>query len=401
MSDLFGVIRSPASIVFGSGQRRILPKAAARFGTRFFICSDERIGTDPHLQEIIASLVDAGLRVAIYDRTAPELPRSCVSEATEAARAFGPDAVIGLGGGSCLDLAKLVSLSLTHEGDLSEFYGELKVPGPTLPVIAVPTTAGTGSEVTPIAVIADPQRALKVGISSPYLIPIAAICDPELTLSCPRGLTAIAGADALTHAIEAFTAITQPDRSDLAVRQVFVGKNAVSDVFCRAAIQKLATSLPEAVENGRNLAAREEVMMGALLAGLGFGVAGTAAAHALQYPVGAATGTAHGLGVACLMPYVMRFNRREIDGELREIATLCGAPPDADNGILAVETLFARIGIPRALTELGVAENQLDQMAEQSLLAARLVNNNPRRLDLVGARAILAAAFSGDARQLN
>lgn len=401
MSDAFGVIRSPASITFGVGQRRVLAKIAARFGRRFFVCSDERLGADDLLKGIIAALTDAGLEVAIYDKTAPELPRSCVADATEAARTFEPDAIIGLGGGSCLDLAKLVSLSLTHEGDLSEFYGEYKVPGPTLPVIAMPTTAGTGSEVTPVAVIGDPERDMKVGISSPYLIPDAAICDPELTLTCPKGLTAIAGADALTHAIEAFTAITQPDHSDLAVRQVFVGKNALSDVFCRAAIAKLAASLPEAVENGANLKAREEVMMGALLAGLGFGVAGTAAAHALQYPVGAATGTAHGLGVACLMPYVMRYNRREIEDGLREISVLSGAAADAEQGILAIEALFARIGIPKTLKELGAAEDQLNRMAEQSLGAARLVNNNPRRLDLAGARSILAAAFSGDVRQLN
>ena len=135
------------------------------------------------------------------------MPVDTVAVCVEEARNFRPDMVIGIGGGSCLDLAKCAALLISHGGKLQDYYGEFKVPGPTLPVIAVPTTAGTGSEVTPVAVISDPDRTLKVGISSPHLIATAAICDPELTMTCPPSLTAIAGADALTHAIEAFTAV--------------------------------------------------------------------------------------------------------------------------------------------------------------------------------------------------
>jgi alcohol dehydrogenase len=390
------VVRSPGTIIFGSGQRDSLPGYASRFGSRVFICSDERFSQAPQLVAIHDALRAAGLVVGVYDATLPELPLSCISDATERARAFGPDVIIGLGGGSCLDVAKLVALGLSHGGAMRDYYGEFKVPGPVLPVIAIPTTAGTGSEVTPVAVLGDPERDLKVGISSPYLIPSVAICDPELTLTCPAGLTAVTGADAMTHAIEAFTAITHADPVGISGRQVFVGKNQFSDAFCRIAIANLAEGLPIAVQNGDDLKAREKVMYGALTAGLAFGVAGTAAAHALQYPVGAATGTAHGLGVACLMPYVLAFNRPTIGPQLAEIGALCGGDATEQGGMAAIAGLFARIGIPRSLADLGIGAHQIDRLAEQSMGAARLVNNNPRPLDVEAARAILAAALAGE-----
>src|SRR5690606_21603860 len=170
------------------------------------------------------------------------------------------------------------------------------VPGPIMPLIAVPTTAGTGSEVTPVAVLSDSERTLKVGISSPFLIPTWSVCDPELTFSCPAALTAIAGADALTHAIEAFTAVRRDPVPSIAQERVFVGKNTMSDHFALSAITLLWEGLEAACEDNTDRSAREKVMLGATMAGLAFGVAGTAAAHAIQYPVGALTHTAHGLG---------------------------------------------------------------------------------------------------------
>ena len=236
-----------------------------------------------------------------------------VGVCVEEARSFMPDMVIGIGGGSCLDFAKCAALLLSHGGKLQDYYGEFKVPGPILPVIAVPTTAGTGSEVTPVAVISDPDRTLKIGISSPHLIAAAAICDPELTMTCPPGLTAIAGADALTHAIEAFTAVRRGADSDLPQQHVFIGKSALTDHFALLAIKLLGRSLEKAYRDGADEDARADVMMGALAAGCAFGTAGTAAAHAVQYPVGALTHTPHGLGVATMLPYVMKYNRSAAD----------------------------------------------------------------------------------------
>jgi alcohol dehydrogenase len=387
-------------VLFGNGQRLALGRVAAALGQRALICTDERFAGTPEMAGLLAALESAGVRVQVFDRTQPDLPVEGVYECVAAHRAFQPDTIVGLGGGSCLDMAKLVSLLLAHGGEAADYYGEYKVPGPTIPVIALPTTSGTGSEVTPVAVLADSARDLKVGVSSPHLIPHTAICDPELTLTCPRGLTAIAGADALTHAIEALTAVRRSPDPDIAQTRVFVGKNAFSDQQALIAIRALASYLPRAVEDGSDLHARGQVMAAALAAGLAFGVAGTAAAHAIQYPIGALTHTAHGAGVATLMPYVMDFNAPACAADYADISRAMG-DTETDPGRLAanaprhVYELFARIGIPATLEGLGVRADQLDWIAGQSLLAARLVTNNPRPLDQAGIAAIVAAAHAG------
>lgn len=359
------------------------------------VITDERLMADAQFEQMTNQLKAAGLEVKIDPSTLPDVPVDSAVRSAEAARAFGPDLVIGVGGGSCLDMAKCVAILLSHGGKPQDYYGEYMVPGPVLPLIAIPTTAGTGSEVTPVAVLSDPDRSLKVGISSPHIIPTVSICDPELTLTCPPGLTAIAGADALTHAIEALTSIRRKPVAGIAQERVFVGKNALSDHFALQAITLLWEGLEVTYTDGSDIAAREKVMMGAMLAGMAFGVAGTAAAHAIQYPVGALTHTAHGSGVACLMPYVMQWNAPEISGELEQMAPLIGL----NNGsevISATASLFERIGIPKTLDILGLAENKLDWVAEQSCGITRLIQNNPRPLDLRDMRRLLGAAFSGD-----
>jgi alcohol dehydrogenase class IV len=391
----FGTIRTPREIIFGAGQRKSLGLVASRLGRRALVVTDARMKADGDFLAMIADLDQAGLSVRVESGTLPDVPVDTATAAAEAARDFSPDLVIGIGGGSCLDMAKCVALLLTHGGRPQDYYGELKVPGPTLPLIAIPTTAGTGSEVTPVAVLSDAERSLKVGISSPHLIPAAAICDPELTLTCPKGLTAIAGADALTHAIEAFTATRRPITATLTQERVFIGKTAISDQFALIAIALLWQGLEIACRDGGNVEARSKVMQGATFAGLAFGVAGTAAAHAIQYPVGALTHTAHGAGVACLMPWVMEWNRPAINAELAEIAAVIGLG-SVDEVIPAIAALFARIGIPPTLKALGLAEDRLDWVAEQSCGIERLIQNNPRPIDGAGMARLLQAAFSGD-----
>lgn len=399
----FGVLRSPRLVLFGAGQRHAISKVVAGYGQRAFICTDARYEQDSELSNIGRSLSDAGIAIYVYTGTIAELPLECIEEAAKLAREFQPEVVIGIGGGSCLDIAKLVALQLAHNGPLSDYYGEFKVPGPVLPLVAIPTTSGTGSEVTPVAVLADPFKDTKVGISSPHLIPQVAICDPELTLTCPRSLTAIAGADALTHAIEAFTAKKKPVTSDIALQQVFVGKNAISDVHALAAIRALAGYLKKSVDNGLDLEAREQVMFGALQAGMAFGMAGTAAAHAIQYPVGAVTHTAHGMGVAALMPYVMQFNLKESIPEFAEIARVFGVGSESDGeeilaglAIDAVARLLQDIGIPTSLAALGLDKGKATWVAEQAMLAARLVKNNPREIDDKAMARLVDAAIAGD-----
>ncbi|WP_421928733.1 iron-containing alcohol dehydrogenase [Neoaquamicrobium sediminum] len=397
--NFFGTIRAPRELVFGSGQRYSLGRVASGLGGRALVVTDARLAADAEFASTVEQLEKAGLAVRVDDTTLPDVPVDSAVASAAAARDFAPDVVVGFGGGSCLDMAKCVAVLLTHGGRPQDYYGEYNVPGPVMPIIALPTTAGTGSEVTPVAVLSDAERSLKVGISSPHIIPTASICDPDLTLTCPPGLTAVAGADALTHAIEAFTAIRRDPVAGIAQERVFIGKNAFSDHFALRAISLLWQGLEAAYKDGSNTRAREKVMMGATFAGLAFGVAGTAAAHAIQYPVGALTHTAHGAGVACLMPYVMRWNAPQISGELAEIAGATGLD-GADEVIPAVAALFSRLGIAPTLRELGLDENRLDWVAEQSCGIARLVQNNPRPLPLPDMRRLVAAAYSGDVTQL-
>ncbi len=397
--NFFGTIRAPRELVFGSGQRHSLGRVASRLGGRVLVVTDARLAADAEFASTVEQLEKAGLAVRVDDTTLPDVPVDSAVASAAAARDFAPDVVVGFGGGSCLDMAKCVAVLLTHGGRPQDYYGEYNVPGPVMPIIALPTTAGTGSEVTPVAVLSDAERSLKVGISSPHIIPTASICDPDLTLTCPPSLTAVAGADALTHAIEAFTAIRRDPVAGIAQERVFIGKNAFSDHFALRAISLLWQGLEAAYKDGSNTRAREKVMMGATFAGLAFGVAGTAAAHAIQYPVGALTHTAHGAGVACLMPYVMRWNAPQISGEMAEIAGATGLD-GADEVIPAVAALFSRLGIAPTLRELGLDENRLDWVAEQSCGIARLVQNNPRPLPLPDMRRLVAAAYSGDVSQL-
>jgi alcohol dehydrogenase len=401
--SLYAAIRLPREILFGKGQRAALATVAARHGARALVCTDERLAGTGVFSEIVGSLRAASIDVHIHDKVLPDVPRDSVGLCVDEVRSFSPDMVIGIGGGSCLDMAKCSSLLLTHGGDLQDYYGEFKVPGPILPVIAMPTTAGTGSEVTPVAVISDPDRTLKVGVSSPYLIPAAAICDPDLTLTCPPGLTAIAGADALTHAIEAFTAARRPGDAELAQRHVFIGKSALSDHFALLAIRLLGKSLEKACTDGSDEAARADVMMGALAAGCAFGTAGTAAAHAIQYPAGALTHTAHGLGVATMMPYVMTYNRPCAMDEMAEIAGALGlenagggSEQMADAAIAEIARLFKAIGITPTLAALGLSTEKLEWTAEQAVGIERLIKNNPRPLDSASMRRLVQAAYDGD-----
>lgn len=402
---LFGAARLPRAILFGRGQRGAIGSTSARVGRRALLVTDERQAAQPEFAAILADLQANGVETQVFDGVIPDLPISAIDACVAPARDFAPDVVIAVGGGSAMDLAKVAAVLLTHGGQVSDYYGEFAVPGPVLPLIAVPTTAGTGSEVTPVAVISDESRGTKIGIASPYLIPQVAICDPELTASCPPGLTAVSGADALTHAIESFTTARRPADAMLTEEHVFIGKNVLSDHFAKLAVANLFKYLERAWRDGNDMEAREGVMLASLTAGCAFGTAGTAAAHALQYPIGNLTHTAHGAGVAALMPFVMQYNRPACAEAFAELATLIGLPDGSVEErsqafIEAVADLMAAIRIPASLAELGLAEDQQEYVAEHSLKSARLIKNNPRPLDLDAMRAITHAAYSGERQQL-
>jgi alcohol dehydrogenase class IV len=399
----FGLLRGPREVVLGVGQRRVLPAVVQSLGRRALVVTDPRLAAGAGLRELVDGLTAAGIAVRVFDEAAPELPLEQVPVAAEAARRHGADVVLGFGGGSCLDLAKVVALLLAHRGQPADYYGEGLVPGPVAPVVAVPTTAGTGSEVTPVAVVTDPGRTIKVGISSPYLIPAVAVCDPELTVSCPRTVTAAAGADALTHGIEAFTAVRRAPTPELSRERVFVGTNLLTDLFALEAVRAASMHLQRACDVPDDLDARSGMMRAALSGGLAFGTAGTAAAHALQYPIGALTHTSHGAGVGALIPYVMAFNAAERIEKLGEIARAVGADgAESEPAALAraavrrVADLLGSVGIPRTVADLGVPADRLPDMAREAMSARRLVENNPRPLDEQSALTLLRAAHAGD-----
>jgi alcohol dehydrogenase len=369
------------------------------------VCADPHIASGAEFRHLLKLIADSGVETMVFSDIVPELPTPEVEQAVRHAREFGADVVVTIGGGSSIDLGKLVALLLAHGGSVSDYYGEFKVPGPTLPVLAVPTTAGTGSEATPVAVVTDAERGSKVGVSSPYLIPAIAICDPELTYSCPPSVTASAGTDALAHCIEAYTAVRRQPHAGLANERVFVGRTPMTDALALSGIRHIVAGLQRSFADPSDRKARSDVMFGALMAGLAFGTAGTAAAHALQYPVGALTHTPHGVGVGVLLPYVMEFNRRKRVPELAEIGRAFGAAgSDEDAARQAPELVAAYlevIGIPRSVRDLGVTEEQLAWTAGEAPKAVRLSENNPEPLTEDGARRILDASYAGDLSLVN
>jgi len=264
-----------------------------------------------------------------------------------------------------------------------------------MPLIALPTTAGTGSEATPVAVVTDAASDMKIGVASRHLIPRHAICDPLLTVGAPPTVTAHAGIDALSHAIEAYMAARETPSVDLVLGRPQVGKNLLSDALALTAAGHIARNLARAVEDGSDVEARTGMLYGSLLAGIAFGNAGVSAAHALQFAVGAATHTSHGLGTGLLLPYVMEFNRPARPAEIAELSALMGG-----DAVECVHALGRRIGLPASLAEIGVGEEDLRGMAEASVGIKRLIVNNPRPLDVDALEAILEAAWHGDPQRL-
>jgi alcohol dehydrogenase class IV len=309
--------------------------------------------------------------------------------------------VLGLGGGSNMDLAKITAAVLTHGGSPRDYVGEFKIPGAILPLICLPTTAGTGSEVSAASVLTDTDNKIKVGVLSNYLRPRVAIVDPLLTVTCPPKITADSGIDALTHAIEAYTAV---DNADFPIppgeRSVYQGRHPLTDALATKAISLIGANLRRAVRNGDNLEAREGMALAATLAGLAFSNVGVAAVHALEYPVGGATHCSHGAGNGLLLPFVMRFNLPVRQAEFATIARLLGedvtgldGPAAAERAIQAVEQLRADIGIPLRLRDLGVRKDQLRPFAEKAFAIKRILRVNPRPVTVEDLEGILQEAF--------
>jgi len=394
-----GTLRLPARIHVGYGVRAQIPAALAEHGRRVLAVVDPFLANSPEFTQLVASLGEAGLEVTTNTGVLPELPVDSLTAVAAAVADADPQVVLAYGGGSAIDAAKLIATLLAHGGPLSRFYGENAVPGPVLPIVAVPTTAGTGSEVTPVAVVSDPEIEMKIGISSPHLVPVAAIVDPELTLGAPPTVTAHAGIDALVHALESYTAaVVSLDWTGQL--PLFTGQNVLADPLALEAIRRIAPNLARAVRDGGDREARAEVALGSLLAGMAFGPTGTHLSHALQYPIGAITKTPHGLGTGLMVPFVLQAAAAVVPERLAAIdRALGGTEPDdavaAQNAVDRVADLCREIGIPSSLAEIGVTEDQLEHIAELALRSKRLVGISPVGSDRATLLSILRAAHAG------
>ena len=331
-----------------------------------------------------ASLRTAGIEVHIYSGVVADPPEAVVLGAVEFARSRDVDIVIGLGGGSSMDVAKLIAVLARSEQDISQIYGICNVKGARLPLVQIPTTAGTGSEVTNIAIVTT-GATTKTGVVAPQLYADLAILDASLTLGLPPKVTAATGIDAMVHAIEAFTSKHK--------------KNPLSDMLARHALTLLSANLVTACDEGSNLAARQAMLLGAYFAGQAFSNAPVAAVHALAYPIGGIFHVPHGLSNSLVLPHVLRFNLPAAAEQYAELASLINphahgsTEARAEALIAAMQQIAAVTGIETTLRQVGIQETDLDRLADDAMLQTRLLGNNPRELTRADARAIYAAAF--------
>ncbi len=352
--------------------------------TRLCLVTDGFLHKSGLLAPALASLAEHGWQVTVIDDVVADPPEQVVLEATERARTAQAEVVLGLGGGSSMDVAKLIAALLPTTQPLQEMYGIGKITGARLPLIQVPTTAGTGSEVTAVSIVTTGATS-KMGVVAPQLYADLAILDAELTLGLPRAITAATGIDAMVHAIEAYTTAHL--------------KNPVSDMLALRALQLLSRNLLTACDDGGNREAREAMLVGAMFAGQAFANAPVAAVHALAYPIGGIFHVPHGLSNALVLPHVLRYNASAASHLYAELAEVM-VPGVSGNDQAKTEALIAWLdgiaastGIPRTLREVGVAEADLARMASDAMLQTRLLGNNPRPVTEADALAIYTAAF--------
>jgi alcohol dehydrogenase len=346
---------------------------------RIFIVTDKGVRSFGLLDAAVEGLQAAGLSVAINDSVVPDPPEDMVLAVVEEARKFGAELVIGFGGGSSMDTAKLVALLLGTDQPLAEMYGVDQVKGARLPLILIPTTAGTGSEVTPISVVTVGETS-KMGVNDPALYADMAVLDAELTYGLPRAVTAATGIDAMVHAIEAYTSK--------------IHKNPVSDALALAGLKKLHGAIERACTDGRDTQAREDMLLGALLAGQAFANAPVGAVHALAYPLGGIFHVPHGLSNSLMLPPVLRYNAQVAEPLYAELSAHIGlARPGASALVEEMERIADAVKIETRLTQVGVSHNDLPRLAEDAMKVTRLLVNNPREMTLEAAKACYEAVL--------
>ena len=360
----------PQKIVFGTGCINKLVDDYQKLGfKRLFVLTAPPIR--PLIEEPLAVLAEGGISVEVVQDIVAEPTVNDFKRILEQARRFGADSVVGIGGGSVLDVTKLVASFIDSEQQVEDCFGTGFIKAKGLWFACLPTTAGTGSEVSPNAILLDERDHLKKGIVSPYLIADAAYVDPKLTWSVPAKVTADTGMDALTHCIEAYT-------------NKFA--HPTVDIYALQGIRLIAANLEKAVKNGHDVEAREALALGSLYGGLCLGPVNTAAVHALSYPLGGEFHIPHGLSNAILLPSVMKFNRPANLRRYAEVALALGCEPgqDADetaqHGVEFIYRLAEAVGIPQKLSDLGIPQTAVPGMAKAAMEVQRLLKNNPREV---------------------
>ncbi|MDB9969605.1 iron-containing alcohol dehydrogenase [Porticoccaceae bacterium] len=376
-----------SDVLVGPGTSSQLGDLAAAMGIkRALIVTDPGIIKFGLLDAAVTNLKANNIKLSIYSDVIADPPESVVMDAVSSAQAFGCDGVIGFGGGSSMDVAKLLAVLIKGEQQLAEIYGVDQISGGRSPLIQVPTTAGTGSEATMVSIITTGETT-KAGVVSRTLLADKIILDAKLTLGLPAAVTAATGIDAMVHAIEAYTSVRL--------------KNSLSDMLAREALRLMADNISTAVKQGDNLQAREAMLLGAMLAGQAFANAPVAAVHALAYPLGGNYHIPHGLSNSLVLPHVLRFNAPAAAELYAELAPIILPGRTLPSDALEVSELVAQhflqlaadLGLQARLRDMNIAESDLPKLAEEAMLQQRLLMNNPRELSLNDALSIYQQAF--------
>ena len=376
--------RMAGSLRMGIGARRTIGDILAEWQVRrAAVVTDPRLVETGLVDEVMCHL--GQVETSVFGGVVSDPPMAVAAAAAEHVGACGADAVIGLGGGSSMDVAKVSAVMARHRVTIDELIGVDRVPGRGLRTILVPTTAGTGSEVSPIAVLSDTEAQLKKGVVSPHLYADVAVVDPELTVGLPPEVTAYTGLDALTHCVEVYT-----NKSPLP----FI------DTLAIEGIRLIARHLLTAIRNGSDLRARYHMALGSLYGGMCLGTVNTAGAHALAFPLGGMFHVPHGVANSLLLPHIMRFNVPAAPTRFATIAQAMGRPTAglddaqaAETAVEAVECMSRDAGIVRRLRDLGIPESALEPLAHAAVKVTRLLHRNPREITQADALAIYRAAY--------
>ncbi len=374
------------SIIHEPGVTNRLGEIAVEIGiSRVLLISDPGIAGIGLLDKALNGLRSGGLKVSIFSEVLPDPPVNNIMAALEQAKDFGADGIVGFGGGSSMDVAKLVAFLSRSNQRLSDIYGVGLAKGKRLPLILVTTTAGTGSEVTPIAIVTTGESEKK-GVVAPQLLPDIALLDAELTTGLPPRITAMTGVDAMVHAIEAYTSK--------------IKKNPISDTLACQGLKLLFENIHTVMENGNDLKARSQMLIGALLAGQAFANAPVSAVHALAYPIGGQYHIPHGLSNSLILPHVMRFNLPVASKEYAELSRYLfddeGSVNDLAAGarlISALEQLITDVKLETRLSQVGIEKQALPELAESAMLQTRLLVNNLREVTYDDALQIYSDAW--------